>query len=70
MVPKVRKHKRERRKRMGRPPGPAEDVRRNKVGTTVTDAEREHLEQIADERGVPVSVVIYELISRLLRRRK
>jgi antitoxin component of RelBE/YafQ-DinJ toxin-antitoxin module len=55
---------------MGRPPGPAEDVRRNKVGTTVTDAEREHLEQIADERGVPVSVVIYELISRMLRRRK
>ena len=55
---------------MGRPPGPVESVRRNKVGTTVTDAERDRLEQIADERDVPVSVVIYELISRMIRRRK
>ena len=55
---------------MGRPPRPAEQVRRNKVGTTLTDAEREQIEQIADERGVPVSAVIYELISRMLRRQK
>ena len=53
---------------MGRPLVPVEDLRRNRVGTTVTDAEREDLEQIADERGVPVSAVIYELISRMLRR--
>ena len=69
-MPKVSKRKRGGRKRMGRPPGPVESVRRNKVGTTVTDAERDRLEQIADERDVPVSVVIYELISRMIRRRK
>jgi hypothetical protein len=55
---------------MGRPLMQVEDLRRNRVGTMVTDAERDHLEQVADERGVPVSVVIYELISRMLRRRK
>jgi hypothetical protein len=70
MVAASAKRKEGGRKRMGRPPGPAESVRRNKVGTTLTDAERGHLEQIAAERGVPVSVVIYELISRMLRRRK
>ncbi len=69
-MPKISKRKKGGRKRMGRPRGPAENVRRNKVGTTLTDAERELLEHIADERGVPVSVVIYELISRMLRRRK
>ena len=57
-------------KRMGRPLVPVEDLRRNRVGTTVTDAEREDLEQIADERGVSVSVVIYELVRRMLSRRK
>ena len=53
---------------MGRPPGPAEQVKRNRIGITVTDAEKARLEKIADERGVPVSAVIYELISRMLRR--
>ena len=64
------KRKKGGRKRMGRPPKPAEQVRRNQVGTTVTDAEKARLEGIADDRGVPVSVVIYELIRRVLRRRK
>jgi hypothetical protein len=54
---------------MGRPPGPAEKVRRNRVATTVTDAEKQKLERLADERGVPVGTLIYEFIKRALRRR-
>jgi hypothetical protein len=64
------KRKKGGRKRMGRPPGPAEQVRRNKIGITVTDAEKARLEKIADDRGVPISVVIYDLVSRMLRRHK
>jgi hypothetical protein len=70
MVAISTKRKKGGRKRMGRPPGPAEQVRRNRIGITVTDAEKARLEEIADDRGVPVSVVIYDLIKRKLRRRK
>jgi hypothetical protein len=70
MVAISTKRKKGGRKRMGRPPGPAEQVRRNKIGITVTDAEKARLEKIADDRGVPISVVIYDLVSRMLRRHK
>ena len=58
------------RPRMGRPPKPAEEVRRNRVFTTITDAELAQLERLADERGVPRGTMLYELVRRSLRRRR
>ncbi len=55
---------------MGRPPQPPETIRRNRVATFLTDAEYAKLEEIADERDVPLSQVLYEFVSRALRRRK
>ena len=65
-----RKQRGGRRRRMGRPPGPPEEVRRNRAATFLTDAEMEHLERIADEKDQPISKVLYEIVSRALKRRK
>jgi len=54
---------------MGRPPKPAAQVRRNRVTTTLTDAELAALERLADEKGVPIGTMLYELVKRRLRRR-
>jgi hypothetical protein len=55
---------------MGRPPGPPESVRRNRVATTLTDAELEQLERLAADRGVPVGTALYQLVKRALKPRK
>ena len=55
---------------MGRPAGPPETVRRNRVVTFLTDAEFEKLEALADEKDEPLSAVLYEILSRALKRRK
>lgn len=64
------RRKRGGRPRMGRPPRPVEQVRRNRVFTTITDAELVQLERMADERGIPRGTMLYELVKRSLRRRK
>lgn len=51
-----------RRRRMGRPPGPPEQRRRNRVGISLTDAELRALERLAAERGVPAGLVLYEAV--------
>jgi hypothetical protein len=52
---------------MGRPPGPPEQVRRNRVTTTLTDAELAALEKVAADRGVPIGTALYQLVKRSLR---
>ena len=58
------------RVRMGRPPGPPERVRRNRVTFTVTDSELADLERLADEQGLPVGTFIYQIVARSLARRR
>jgi len=55
---------------MGRPPGPPEQVRRNRVTTTLTDAELRTLERMAVNRGLPAGTMLYELVKRALHRSK
>ena len=47
-----------------------ENVRRNRVATTFTDAEFRRLEQMAKTRNLPNGTMLYELVKRSLRRRK
>ena len=58
------------RRGAGRKPGPVEQVRRNRVTTTFTDAELRKLEQMAKARDLPTGTMLYELVRRSLRRRK
>ena len=55
---------------MGRPAQPPETRRENRVATFLTDAEFEKLERLADEKDVPLSRILYQIISRALKRRK
>ena len=58
------------RKGSGRRPGtgaPVEQVRRNRITTTLTDAELSALKRLADEAGVPVGTMLYDLVKRRLR---
>ncbi len=55
---------------MGRPPGPPEKVRRNRIATTLTDAELEQLGRLADAAGVPLGTMLYQLVKRGLTRKK
>lgn len=56
-------------KKVGRPPGPRENVRRNRLGISVTDAERKQLERWAAEEGRPVGVLLHGIVKRALERR-
>ena len=59
-------------KRMGRPKGsggPPENVRRNRVVVTLTDAELAKLRKWAKDRDLPLGTVAYEIVERALRRR-
>ncbi len=58
------------RKRVGRPAGPPETVRRNRVVAFVTDAELSKLHRISDERDLPMATVVYQLLVASLKRRK
>lgn len=55
---------------MGRPPGPPDRVRRNRITITVTDGDLEQLQRLSKERKVPVGTLIYEWVRRNLRRRR
>ena len=59
-----------RRRKMGRPPGPPEKVRRNLVRAMLTDAEFKKIERLADEQDRPLSTVVYEILARALKRRR
>ncbi len=58
------------RRKMGRPAGPPENVRRNFVRAMVTDAELAKLKRMADEHDKPLSTTVYEILARALKRRK
>ena len=55
---------------MGRPPGPPEEVRRNRVVVMVRDGDLAGLRRLAARRGVPVATMVYEAVQALLRRSK
>ena len=58
------------KRRLGRPPGPPETVRRNRVVTLLTDTEFKELTQIADEEEESVSALVHQIISRYLARHR
>jgi hypothetical protein len=41
-------------------------VRRNRITTTLTDRELAALERMAEERGLPIGTMLYELVRRRL----
>ena len=60
-----------RRKGAGRRPGsgrPKEEVRRNRLMISLTDAELRKLEGLADRRSLPPALVAYEFVARGLKR--
>ncbi len=52
---------------MGRPPGPPENVRRNRVMTTFTDGELEQLERLSQRERIPLGTLIHRTVKRGLR---
>jgi hypothetical protein len=56
-------------RRLGRPPGTPESIRRKRVVTLMTDTEFEKLTQIADEKEKSVSAMVHQIISQYLKRR-
>ena len=58
------------RRKMGRPAGPAEKVRRNRVVVFVTDSELAQLHRMADKKDLPLGTVLYQIIARALGRGK
>ena len=60
-----------RRKRTwGRPAGPPEKLRGNRITTFLTDAEFAVLKARAAARDLPRSAIAYEILARSLKRRK
>ena len=55
---------------MGRPAGPPEKLRRNRVVAMVTDAELAKLHRLTDDKDLPLSTIVYEILARALKRRK
>ena len=57
-------------RRLGRPPGTPESVRRIRVVTLMTDAESEKLTKIAGKQGKSVSALVHEVLFRFIQRQK
>lgn len=55
-------------RRLGRPPGTPDSIRRKRVVTLMTDAEFEKLTKVADEQGKSVSTKVHQIVSRYLKR--
>ncbi|MGD8375724.1 MAG: hypothetical protein PVF68_06250 [Acidobacteriota bacterium] len=53
---------------MGRPPGPRERRRRNRVVTFVTDAELEALQRLSDRSGRSLSAEVHAILTGSLRK--
>lgn len=51
---------------MGRPPGSAESLRRNRVVTMVTDSELKRLSDIAEAENESLSATVHKLLARFL----
>lgn len=61
---------REHRRKVGRPPKPLEEARRNRLTITLTDGQLEKLRSIAEAKNLPLGSVAHELVARALARRK
>ena len=61
---------RRRNRRLGRPPGPPEAVRRRRVVTLLTDAEFKELTRIAEAEKESVSALVHRIIARFLARHR
>ena len=55
---------------MGRPASPPETVRRNRVVAQLTDAEFKKIHKWSDEKDIPVSTLVHEVLARALKRQK
>ena len=55
---------------MGRPAGPVENVRRNRVVIMLTDAELTTLHRMAEAKELPVGTLAYDIVRRAMSRRK
>jgi len=55
--------------KVGRPAGPPEDVRRNRIVVMLTDGELAKLHRLAGEKDLPLGTVAYEFVARGLSRR-
>ncbi|HTF32187.1 MAG TPA: hypothetical protein VK714_00635 [Myxococcota bacterium] len=53
----------------GRPKGPVEAVRRNRVVVMLTDGELAKLHRLAEEKVLPLGTAAYEFVARGLARR-
>lgn len=51
---------------MGRPPGSAESLRRNRVVSMVTDSELKRLRAIAEANNESLSATVHKLLARFL----
>jgi len=56
------------RRGAGRPKGPEEEVRRNRVVVMLTDAEMAKLHQLAEAKALPLGTVAYQIVARGLAR--
>lgn len=54
----------------GRPRGGGTGVRRNRVVIMVTDAELAKLQRLAEEKGLPIGTVTYQIVGTSLSRRR
>ena len=59
-----------RKAKMGRPTIPREELRRNRVMVTLTDAEFEKLQRLAGEKDQALGTAIRDVLVRALKRRK
>jgi len=58
------------RRGAGRKPELTDEVRRNRVVVLLTDDQLEALQRLAEEEFLPVGTVAYQLLARVLMRRK
>ena len=54
------------RKRLGRPPGPAGSIRSQRIVTFVTSSEFRQLRRLADESGMSVSALVHKRLVQTL----
>lgn len=54
----------------GRPRGPEEELRRNRVVVMLTDSNLATLQRLSKARELPIGTVAYEILERGLRRAK
>ena len=70
MADVARSKRGEKRRGPGRPPGPLEQLRRNRLTIMLTDGELEQIRQLAEEEDSHVGTLAHGVLSKWLRRRR